>query len=66
MRFFQKKPPEVFCRKDAPKDFANFTKKHLCWSLFLIKLKNFIKKKLQHRCFTANIAKFLRTTLNDF
>ena len=31
----------------------------LCWSLFLIKLK----KRLQHRSFLVNIAKFLRTVL---
>ena len=30
----------------------------LGWSLFLI---NFIKKRLQHRCFPVNIAKFLQT-----
>ena len=35
------------------RDFAIFTKKYLCWSLFII-------KRLQHRCFTVNIAKFLR------
>ena len=35
--------------------FANFTEKHLCWSLFLIKLQtcNFMKKRLQHRYFTV-------------
>ena len=27
-----------------------------------LKARNFIKKKLQHRCFPVNIAKFLRTT----
>ena len=45
------------------KNFAIFTGKHLCLSLFLIKLQgfNFIKKGLQHRCFPVNIAKFLRT-----
>ena len=40
--------------------FAIFTGKHLCWSLFLIKLT---KKTLQHRRFPVNIAKFLRTSL---
>ena len=37
---------------------ANFTGKHLCWSLFLI---IFIKKRLQHRCFSVKFAKLLRT-----
>ena len=28
----QKQTPEVFCKKCALKNFANFTGKHLCWS----------------------------------
>ena len=50
----------------APKNFAIFTGKHLSWNLFLIKFQtwrpvgNFIKKRLQHRYFPMNIAKFLR------
>ena len=31
--------------------------KHLCWSL---QTSNFIKKRLQHRCFSVNIVKFSR------
>ena len=31
--------PKVFCKKDVLKNFEIFTRKHLCWSLFLIKLK---------------------------
>ena len=31
--------PEVFCKKSVLKNFANFKGKHLCWSLFLIKLR---------------------------
>ena len=39
-------------------------KKHLCWSLFLIRLQaSFIKKSLQGRCFSVIIAKFLRTPI---
>ena len=30
------------------------------WCLFLIKVYNFIKKKLQYSCFPVNIAKSLR------
>ena len=30
---------QMFFKKDVLKNFANFTGKHLCWSLFLIKLK---------------------------
>ena len=34
-----KQPPEVFCKKKVFKNFANFTGKYLCGSLFLIKLQ---------------------------
>ena len=35
------------------RNFANFTRKHLCWSLFLIKLQTwkYVKNRLQHWCF---------------
>ena len=38
-----------------------------CWSFFLMKLQampkgNFIKKRLQHRCFSVKFAKYLRTS----
>ena len=52
-------------KKAAPKNFIIFTGKHLCWSLFLIKLQacNIIKKRLQPWCFPVNNAKFLRTPI---
>ena len=34
----QKQPSEGLCKKDALKIFTNFIWKHLCWSVFLIKL----------------------------
>ena len=37
----QKQSPEVFCKKSVLKNFANFTGKHLCWSIFIIKLQAF-------------------------
>ena len=43
------------------KNFAIFTGKHLCWNLFFN--NSFIKKRLQHRSFLANIEKFLRTPI---
>ena len=58
---------QMFFKIGVLKNFAIFTGKHLCWSLFLIKLIkglkscNFIKKRLQHRFFPVNIAKFLST-----
>ena len=44
------------------KNFTIFTGIYLCWSLFL-KTCNFIKKRLQHKCFPVNIAKFSRTPI---
>ena len=44
------------------KNFAIFTGQYIRWSLFLIKLQvcNFVKKRLQHRSFPVNFAKFVR------
>ena len=39
VQYVQKQPPEVFFKKDVLKNFANLTEKHLCWSLFLIKME---------------------------
>ena len=51
-----------------PHNFAVFSLKHLCWSLFWIKLYafntcNFTKRRLQHRCFPVNIAKCSRAPI---
>ena len=46
---------------------AEFTGKHLCQSLFNkvagLQTCNFIKKRLQYRCFPVNFATFLRTPI---
>ena len=57
---------QVFNKTAVLKNFAIFTEKQLCWNLFLNKNAglqswNFIKRRLQHRFFPVNIAKFLRT-----
>ena len=39
--FFQKQPPEVFCKISVLKNFGIFAGKHLYRSLFLIKLEAF-------------------------
>ena len=44
---------QMFFKIGVLKKFAMFTGKHLCWSLFLIKLQAF-------RCFPVNITKLLR------
>ena len=65
----QKQPPEVFYKKAVLKNFVLFTGKHLCWSLFFNKVAGLrrpamlLKKKLQHRCFRVNNAKFLKTLI---
>ena len=52
---------QMFFKIDDLGNFANFLGKHLCWSLFLIKFQayNFIKKRLQQRCFPKKFAKFV-------
>ena len=53
---------EVFCKKGVLKNFAKFTGKHLCQSLFFNKRPaTLLKKRLWHRCFPVNFAKFFRT-----
>ena len=55
--------PEVFCEKGVFRNFAKFTGKHLCQSLFFNKAAGpatLLKKRLWHRCFPVNFAKFLR------
>ena len=57
--------PEVFCKKDVLRNFAKSIGKHLCQSLFFNKVASLpttlLKKRLWHRCFPVNFAKFLRT-----
>ena len=55
----------MFFKIGVLKNFLTCKGKHQCWSLFSINLQayNFIKKRLQHRCFPVNITKFLRTSL---
>ena len=36
--------PEMFCRKGVFKNLAKFTRKQLCWSLFLTKLQAFFHR----------------------
>ena len=44
---------QMFFKIGVLKNFAILTGKHLCW-----KACHFIKKRLQHKCFTVNITKF--------
>ena len=45
------------------KKFTNLKVKQQCWSFAGLKACNFIKKRLQHRCFPVNLMKFLRTPI---
>ena len=63
---------EVFCKKGALRNSAEFTGKHLCQGLFFNKVavlfnkvagllpETLLKKRLRHRCFPVNFVKFLR------
>ena len=56
----------MFCKKGVFKNFSKFTGKHLCQSLYFNKVASrrpatLLKKRLWHRCFPVNFAKFLRT-----
>ena len=54
----------MFCNKGVLKNLAKFTGKHLCQCLFLNEVTSLrpatLLKKLWHRCFPVNFAKFLR------
>ena len=53
-------------KKGVLRNFTKFTGKHLCQSLLFNKVAGLrpatlLKKRLWHRCFPMNFAKFLRT-----
>ena len=62
----QKQPPEVFCKRGVFRNFRKFTGKQLCQSFFFNKVAGLspailLNKRLWHRYFPVNFAKFLRT-----
>ena len=57
---------ELFCKRSVFENFAKLIGNRLCWSLFLNKVvalqpETLLKKRLRHRCFHVNFAKFSRT-----
>ena len=57
-------------RKRVLRNFAKFRGKHLCQVLFFNKVAGpepatLLKKRLRHRCFPVNFAKFLRTPFSQ-
>ena len=64
----KEQPLEMFCKKYFLRNFAEFTGKHLCQSLFFNKVSSLrsgtlIKKRVWHWCFPVKFAKILRTLL---
>ena len=62
----QKQPPEVFYKKDVLRNFAKFTGKHLCQSLFFNKVAgqacNFIKKETLAQMFSCEFCEISQNT----
>ena len=55
-------------RKEVLLKILQYLQENTCVGVFLkqvtgLQVYNFIKKRLQHRCFPVNIAKFLRTPI---
>ena len=59
--YFQKQPPEVFYKKGFLRNFAKFTEKQQCQSLFLIK---FIKKETLAQVFSCEFCKISKKTFS--
>ena len=62
---YQKQPLEVSCKVKSCINFAKFTGKHLCQSLFFNKVAGLrpailLKKRLWHKCFLWLFKKFQR------
>ena len=55
--------PEMFFKEGVLKHFAKFIGKLLCQSLFFHKVAGRLEKRLQHRCFSVNFARFFRAPL---
>ena len=60
----------MFCKKGILRKLAKFTGIHLCQSLCFNKVAGLspatlLKKRLVHRCFPVNFAKFLRTLFEE-
>ena len=70
-KIFRSNHPDVVYRKDVLSNFTKFTGKHLCQSLFFIKVAvlrptTLLKKRPWHRCFPVNFLKFLNISEGCF
>ena len=63
---FRSSRPEVFCEKDVLRNFAKFTGKHLCQSLFFNKVaggaSKFIKKGTLAHVFSSEFCEISKNT----
>ena len=63
--FYTNSRSPVFFKISVLNNFVKLTAQHVRRSLFLIKLKTYdlelFQKRLRHRCFAVNFAKFLKT-----
>ena len=59
--YAKKEPPEVFCKIGVLKNFCKFHRKTPVLESLFNRACNFIKKRLQNRCFPVKFAKFLTT-----
>ena len=60
VQYILKQPREVFFKKGVLKNFANFTGKHLCWSLFFNKVAS---PQAPTQMCSCEISKILRTPI---
>ena len=65
VRDFRSSRSQVLYKEAVPKNVAIFHRKYLCRSLFCqaagLRLATLLKKRIRHRCFSANFVRFLRT-----
>ena len=64
----QKQPPKVFCKKDGFRNFAKFTGKHMCQSLFFNKVAGLQPCKIIKKETLAQVipCKFCEISKNTF
>ena len=62
---WQKQPLELFYQKAFLKNFAIFTEKQLCWSIFLIKLSAFRPATLSERDSNTGVSLLKNTCFEE-
>ena len=62
----QKQPPEVFCKKRSSQKFFKNSQENTCARVSSLKPKILLKRRLWHRCFPVNFAKFLKAPEHEY